>query len=87
MPKKNPKKTSSIDFEKSLDELESIVDSMEKGELSLEDSLAYFEKGVSLARDCQQALSAAEQKVDILMHENGASKLVPFESDSTPDKQ
>lgn len=87
MPKKSTKKTSSIDFEKSLDELESIVNNMEKGELSLEDSLAYFEKGISLARDCQQALNAAEQKVDILMHENGESKLLPFESDSTTDKQ
>ena len=82
MPKKSIKKSTSIDFEKSLDELESIVEKMEKGELSLEESLSHFEKGVSLARDCQQALKTAEQKVEILMHENGTSKLKPFEPDS-----
>lgn len=61
----------SIPFEKSLQELEAIVDAMEAGDLSLDDSLKAFEKGIKLTRDCQQALSAAEQRVQMLMEENG----------------
>jgi exodeoxyribonuclease VII small subunit len=55
-----------LSFEKSLSELESIVNQLEKGDLSLEDSLKQFEKGVGLARRCQDVLSQAEQKVEML---------------------
>ena len=55
-----------IDLEKSLQELESIVETLEDGDLSLEQSLKYFEKGVKLSRECQTALKDAEQKVKIL---------------------
>lgn len=55
-----------VSFEKSIAELEAIVLQLEKGELSLEDSLKQFEKGVSQARACQEALTQAEQKVEIL---------------------
>ncbi len=53
-------------FEDVLTELESLVDTLEQGELTLEQSLAYFERGIELTRTCQKALDAAEQKVRIL---------------------
>ena len=60
-----PKKT--LDLEKSMGDLEQIVEQLEGGELTLENSLAQFEKGVKLSRECQAALTAAEQKVQILL--------------------
>ena len=51
-----------IDFEKSLNELEALVEDMEQGNLNLEESLKAFEKGIKITRDCQQALTEAEQK-------------------------
>lgn len=63
-------KANKIDFETSLAQLENLVDQMEEGELSLEESLKAFEAGVKLTRECQQALRAAEQKVEVLMREN-----------------
>ncbi|WP_455218218.1 exodeoxyribonuclease VII small subunit [Kaarinaea lacus] len=56
-----------INFEKALDELESLVERMEKGESSLEDSLKDFERGIELTRQCQAALAEADQKVQILL--------------------
>ncbi|MBC8520197.1 MAG: exodeoxyribonuclease VII small subunit [Gammaproteobacteria bacterium] len=67
---------SSFNFEKSLSNLEQLVAEMESGDLSLEDSLKKFENGIQLIRDCQGALSDAEQKVEILTKEG----LKPFES-------
>lgn len=55
-----------IDFEQSLIQLEQIVQSLESGELSLEESLKAFEKGIKLTADCQSLLSEAEQKVEML---------------------
>jgi len=65
MAKKTP------NFEKALSELESLVEDMEQGDLSLEDSLKRFEKGIALSRECQQALQNAELKVKQLVEENG----------------
>jgi exodeoxyribonuclease VII small subunit len=59
------KKTPNL--EKAMGELEQIVEQLEEGELTLEKSLAQFEKGVKLSRECQQALTDAEQKVQILL--------------------
>ena len=56
----------SIHFEQSVFELEEIVKQLEKGELTLEDSLQQFEKGINLARRCQDVLNQAEQKIEIL---------------------
>ena len=78
MAKKIPEQP---DFEASLKELETLVETMEKGDLSLEDSLSHFERGVQLSRTCQQALKEAEQKVDILMKKSGQDELVPFDSE------
>ena len=58
--------TSIADFEKSLDELEKLVRDLEQGELSLEQSLAAFERGVKLTRECQSALKSAEQRAEQL---------------------
>ncbi len=54
-------------LEKSMGELEQIVEQLEGGDLTLEKSLAQFEKGIKLSRECQQALTEAEQKVQILL--------------------
>lgn len=64
-------KSESFDFEKALADLETLVSSMEEGELSLEESLKAFEQGIKLTRDCQTALKTAEQKVQILINEHG----------------
>lgn len=60
-----------INFEKSLTELETLVEEMEQGDLSLEDSLKRFEKGIGLTTECQQALQTAELKVQQLVEKNG----------------
>lgn len=58
--------TKPISFEKSIQDLEEIVAQLEKGDLSLDESLKQFEKGISLARICQEKLALAEQKIEIL---------------------
>ena len=71
-----------MDFEKKLSELEGLVGQMEKGELSLEESLKAFEKGVKLSRECQKQLDQAEQKVEKLLSvdADGSAKTEPFEA-------
>lgn len=59
-------KTATPDFEAALAELESIVQKLEQGELSLEESLKQFERGVVLTRSCQKSLRQAEQKIRVL---------------------
>jgi exodeoxyribonuclease VII small subunit len=79
------------DLEKSLAELEKIVEKLEAGELSLDESLKQFERGVMLTRQCQTALRAAEQKVEILLRKSGAGSAdsqldaEPFEADELDD--
>ena len=53
-------------FERALDELEQVVQKMEKGDQSLDESLAAYERGIALYRDCRQALERAEQRVRML---------------------
>ena len=67
-----------VDFEKALAELEQLVETMEKGELTLEDSLKQFERGVALTRACQKALAEAEQKVRILTAASESAELAEF---------
>lgn len=73
-----PKKKSPTRFEDSLAELETLVNQLEQGDISLEESLKSFERGVFLTRTCQQALLEAEQKVQILLEKNGTQTLEPF---------
>ena len=61
----------SVNLEKALTELEKLVEEMEQGNLSLEESLKRFEKGIALTSDCQQALQKAELKVQELIEKNG----------------
>lgn len=74
-----------IDFEASLSELEALVDQMEEGELTLEESLKAFEAGMKLTRDCQQALKDAEQKVEVLMKQGGELVSEPLDPDEFED--
>ncbi len=70
-----------VNFEEALEELEGLVEQLEDGDLSLEESLAAFEKGVRIARECQDALKQAEQRVQILLQQNGPhgeEQLAPF---------
>jgi exodeoxyribonuclease VII small subunit len=67
-------------FEQSLKKLEAIVAQMERGDVSLEDSVKLFEEGSRLADQCKQQLAEAEGKVEILIKQrNGAMKREPFE--------
>ncbi len=78
-----PKKTNVINFEKTFTELEELVKKMEGGDLSLEESLKYFERGILLTKNCQQALNKAEQKVRILLEKNNKNNLESFGSDNS----
>lgn len=80
MAKKAANSDDKIDFESALRELEELVERMEHGDLSLEQSLKDFERGVALTRACQQALQEAEQKVQILARKDEDSDLTPFDS-------
>jgi exodeoxyribonuclease VII small subunit len=67
-------------FEKALERLEGIVDSLEKGDLPLEDSLKIFEEGMELVNFCSRKLEEAEQKVTLLIQEgSGRVSQQPFE--------
>ena len=70
-----------IDFEASLGQLEKLVAQMEEGDLTLEQSLEAFEEGVKLTRACQQTLAEAEQKVQLLMEQNGELVTEPFDAE------
>ena len=73
------KKTESPSFEDSLSELEALVERMEGGEMTLEESLGAFERGIALTRHCQQALQAAEQRVEILTRNDPDAETEPFD--------
>ncbi|ANC01524.1 MULTISPECIES: exodeoxyribonuclease VII small subunit [Pseudomonas] len=75
------RKKTSIDFEQSLADLQALVERLETGELSLEESLAAFEQGIALTRDCQGALAQAEQKVQILLERDGELAAEPFDAE------
>lgn len=70
------KKSQALDFESAIEELEQLVRAMEQGDLSLEQSLKNFERGIELTRSCHQALRDAEQKVQLLTRE-GAVDIKP----------
>ena len=79
MPKRSQKLP---DFETALAELETLVEKMEQGDQSLDESLKQFERGVQLTRSCQQSLKDAEQKVQILLTKNGKETLQPFDDEN-----
>jgi exodeoxyribonuclease VII small subunit len=73
-----------INLEKSLEELESLVDELESGDLPLEAAMRKFEAGIKLTRNCQAALKDAEQRVEILLKSAGGDEaLQEFDADGT----
>ena len=68
------------DFEKSLAELESLVEQLESGDLDLDQSLKQFKRGVELTRHCQAVLEKAQQTVEKLIDNDDESSAVPFDS-------
>ncbi len=73
------KKPENMSFEDAIGELEKIVNKLEQGELSLDEALKQFERGISLARSSGNKLKTAEQQVQILLQKDGESELVKFE--------
>ncbi len=78
---KKPVAKESQNFEQALSELEALVAAMESGDMTLEESLQAFETGVRLTRECQQTLQQAEQKVQLLLADDGTTTDFP-ETDS-----
>ena len=74
-----PKK---FNLEKSLAELEELVEELESGDLPLEKAMKKFEEGIKLTRGCQTALKEAEQRVEILLKSAGGEDLEAFEVDT-----
>ncbi len=72
-------------FEESITKLEALVERMEDGNLSLEESLKTFEQGIKLTRECQLALQTAEQKVKLLIEKNGSVEETPFAAEPGDD--
>ena len=70
--------TDKFNFNKGLLQLEEIINKMESGELSLEDSLKYFEEGVKIHRQCYTALTDAEQRISVLSRTDNYSEEKPF---------
>jgi exodeoxyribonuclease VII small subunit len=65
-----------LDLEKSLAELESLVEELERGDLPLEKAMKKFEDGIKLTRNCQTALKEAEQRVEVLLKSAGGDETV-----------
>jgi exodeoxyribonuclease VII small subunit len=78
------KKPKEAGFEQTLAELEALVGQMESGELPLEEALRNFERGVQLTRECQSALLAAQQKVQLLAQKSGGPAPEDFSPDAEP---
>ncbi|HEX7369908.1 MAG TPA: exodeoxyribonuclease VII small subunit [Rhodanobacteraceae bacterium] len=90
MPKPSAKSTRTHDdspvaqFEQSMGELEALVAKMEGGELSLDESLRAFERGIALYRSCQAALDQTEARVKLLLDPEQPESAQPFELDEEP---
>ena len=75
------KKQENIHYEEAIDELEGIVNHLEAGDLSLEDALKQFERGIALARSNSQKLQKAQQQVSILMQQDALAPLQEFKEE------
>ncbi len=73
------RKIKAPDLENSITEINSLIEQMEQGELSLEQSLEKFERGITLIKHCQKVLQEAEQKVQILIQNNETEELQVYE--------
>jgi len=70
------------DFEQTLAELEKLVDRLEKGDLSLDESLEGFKRGIELSRQCQSALDQAQQTVEKLVNPEDEDSVTDFDADA-----
>ena len=68
-------------FEEQMENLEKIVGELEKGELNLDDSVAKFEEGMKISKECNKILEEAEKKITILINEDGELKEEKFETE------
>lgn len=73
-------KKKAADFEQSLNALEALVNKMEQGDLTLEESLQAFSTGIQLTRECQTRLAEAEQQVTLLLEQQGEITLTEFDA-------
>lgn len=73
-------KKKTADFEQSLSALETLIDKMEQGDLTLEQSLQAFTTGIQLTRECQTRLAEAEQQVSLLLEQQGEIELIEFDT-------
>lgn len=76
---KEKTKENDLTFEQSLEELEILVDKLERGQLTLDESLETFENGMKLARVCTQKLTKSERKIEKLIEKNGELRTEPFD--------
>jgi len=76
-------KRKKLDYESAVTELEALVTRLEQGDISLEESLKLYERGVLLSRDCQESLQAAEQKVQMLLQQSDQTTLVDFDTNTS----
>jgi exodeoxyribonuclease VII small subunit len=67
-----------LTFEEAIEELETIVEHLERGQLTLDDSLGTFEKGMKLALLCNRKIEASEKKIELLIEKNGKLATEPF---------
>lgn len=67
-----------MNYEKAVKRLEEVIQRLEDKELSLDDSLKYFQEGIELYRYCNGKLNEVEEKVQIIVKENGVTQLIPF---------
>ncbi len=85
MVKQTKTKGGGPNFEAALNELEALVEKLEQGDQTLEESLKGFERGVELTRNCQAALQDAEQRVEQLIEKNGVEQLTLFNPDPSDE--
>ncbi|MFW5749134.1 MAG: exodeoxyribonuclease VII small subunit [Halanaerobium sp.] len=75
-----------LDFESALEKLQSIVEDLEKGGLSLDETLTEFSQGMKLLKFCHQKLDKAEKKIELMLKNNGEfTDEVPFDSEIEED--
>ena len=91
LPMSGKNKPAELNFEKAMDRLETIVEQMESGKLPLEDLIVRYEEGMSLVKVCQERLSNAEQKIEIIARNNAGKPIVknfePAAESSNDDKE
>ncbi|UGV40207.1 exodeoxyribonuclease VII small subunit [Methanococcoides orientis] len=74
----NEESIEELTFEEALEELETIVEHLERGQLTLDDSIGTFEKGMKLALLCNRKIEASEKKIELLIEKNGNLATEPF---------